>query len=236
MYKAVVTAIACMIAILTLGETTTAVGQSLIRVAGETGFESVSSVWHDGKFVGLPGDVIEVETGDLDLLMRIGGAYYVKVAGRVGLQNIQIHTAEFQTDICANTDMVAKDPVEVGISDTGPVLNFQIALSNIIDTGRRPDCPRSMMMAPIQRAAIINFTSMPAGAEIWIDGEKQEYQTNVSLSIPFTKYREDKPYNPISVVVRAEGFVNQIHEVDISSRLVEANLEIPEQWAARVRR
>lgn len=220
-------------------DATTATGQSLIQVVADTGFEPVHSIWHGEQFLGVPGDIIEIERGELDLTMRIGptptwliGPYRVRVTGRVDTQHIDIDTTEFYTSSSACTaNMESRDPVKIQLSPTGHVLEVQISLGDIVDTNDPVLC--GVGLGPSQRPAIVDFTSTPTGAEIWVDGRKLEYRTDVQLSVPFDRYG-DGPYQRLPVLIRLPGFVNQAYEVDFSSRAVEANLETPEQWAARV--
>lgn len=51
------------------------------------------------------------------------------------------------------------------------------------------ECPLNfpMMIGCTKRMVILEATSEPSGAEIWINGEKQDYNTNKTLSIPYCK-------------------------------------------------
>lgn len=75
-------------------------------------------------------------------------------------------------------------------------------------TGRRP-CSLPAMMGCKEQKVILKVTSQPAGAEIWIDGKKQQYQTNVTLSVPFCpRFKQ-----PVRVLIRRDNAVNCMRNI-----------------------
>ncbi len=83
------------------------------------------------------------------------------------------------------------------------------------------------MMSSPQRHAILNITSNPSGAEIWVDGKNSDVRTNSAVSVsfpwtwsefelpPFFETRSEKHTATVKVVVRTTGKVNCKKEVSV---------------------
>jgi hypothetical protein len=53
-------------------------------------------------------------------------------------------------------------------------------------------CSMPSMAACTNQKIVLTTSSDPAGAEIWINGKKQPFRTNVTLSVPYCLYETSK--------------------------------------------
>lgn len=112
--------------------------------------------------------------------------------------------------------------------DRPGVTRLELAPVRAVSTGERR-CLAPALAGCLQQKAIVEIRSEPPGGEIWFQQhyqwEKQDFPTNITLSVPFCEGAESTP-----LLVRMEGRVNCVKELALApdARLsVDCALRVP---------
>jgi len=158
----------------------------------------------EGRLIGFVGDVMEWSDGIHKISIDAPRDYTLRLTVKVQGRQIQIMETQHQPATCMP---------ELRVNWPKPVANPNRTFKGVTTitvqdpqfgepTGRT-SCVQPSMVGCTKRKVILTATSEPAGAEIWINSERQEYRTNATLSVPYCTYESSK-----DVLIRLLGKTN----------------------------
>jgi hypothetical protein len=188
------------------------------------------------NMVGLVDDYIDLADGESQLFFEGPGDYLLTLKVRVEGDDIRVLETGSQIRECGRELEVTWPAPRVDRDPAHPrVARLRLARASATPTGESIPCPMYSLGACDPQKVIVEIASQPPGGEIWFrkpygDWEKQDFRTNVTLSVPFCGYQESKP-----LLVRMPGRVNCLQDLPLApdARLtVACDLRVPGEAAA----
>jgi len=170
-----------------------------------------SSIRSNWNFVGLMGDFIELKDGAHDITFDGPRGYKLRFKimindNKASISNVESDAPNCQPALNVNWPMPTVttsqswlDVISVGLQE--PQFGAPTGMTS---------CSAALMAGCTKRKIVMDANTSPPGAEIWIDGEKQEARTNVVLSVPYCQYERSK-----QIVLRAPNVINCTRSVDL---------------------
>jgi hypothetical protein len=178
---------------------------------GDSGFSN-KKVFSNWEFLGFIGDYISLPDGEHNLNFSISRGYTLY---------IKILVQDNQVEVLENESRPGNGVTTYQVTWPKPTAEPHAEFKNIMSitfspvkfgakTGTSPEI-HYMMAGCTKRKVILKVSSVPEGAEIWIDGKKQKYTTNATLSVPYCTYETTK-----RLVVRIPQRINYIHDFELN--------------------
>ncbi|MEM9624663.1 MAG: hypothetical protein AAGA21_00410 [Pseudomonadota bacterium] len=165
------------------------------------------------NILGLVGDFVELKDGTYDVSLDAPNDYELHFSLLVDGNRLSVLESDARPANCSPERRVRwPQPKTARSADYNNVRT--ITLEDPIfgpPTGEPISCIQHSWLGCSKRKVILTAESEPRGAEIWIDGKKQDNQTNRTLSVPYCV--DDKVK---SVLLRMENKINCEESVDLS--------------------
>jgi hypothetical protein len=146
-----------------------------------------------GKLIGFVGDFVQLEDGIHEIAVDAPRDYILEVTAKVTGQEVEVTATNPRPANC-KPELAVTWPVP----RLRPHDSFKGVLTAVLGdpqfgapTGRM-QCSMPSMAACTNQKIVLTTSSDPAGAEIWINGKKQPFRTNVTLSVPYCLYETSK--------------------------------------------
>lgn len=164
------------------------------------------------ELVGFVGDFVDLNEGTHEISVDAPQGYTLKFSVNVVGSAVSVVDATTHAPNCQPQLEVNWPPPRVlATNNSGKSVTISIADPQFGAPTGREECSSASMAGCNQRKVILEATSDPAGAEVWINGKKQPFATNVTLSVPFCEY--DKSTN---VLLRRSDSVNCMRTINLS--------------------
>ncbi|MFH1870706.1 MAG: hypothetical protein ABIK82_22895 [Pseudomonadota bacterium] len=160
----------------------------------------MTSKW---RLIGLVGDVVELNDGEHQIRVETPNDYSLEFVVTVSGKKVTVTSAESHLPNCMPGARITWPIPTVKQSGADEIPMIILADPVFGEHSEVESCVQALMAGCTMHKFVLAATSDPIGAEIWIDGEKQPYRTNTTLSVPFCDHRES-----IDVLLRADNAVN----------------------------
>lgn len=186
-----------------------------------------------GAMLGLVDDFVELADGEHTLHFDGPHGHGLSLSVEVRGNRIRPLATDSWGPMCGEIyDITWPRPQVRRVRDRPGVARLELAPVRAVPTGQ-VECVAPAMAGCLQQKAIVDIRSEPAGGEIWFEQDyrwqKQEFRTNITLSVPFCDGAESTP-----LLVRMEGRVNCLKELALApeARLsVDCALRVPGEEA-----
>jgi hypothetical protein len=166
----------------------------------------------NGSFLGFVGDLVELDDGQHEIGVHGPKSYLLVFTVRIRDRRVDIVSTGHRPENCRpqlSVDWPAplvfrhkrlKDVTVVELKDPrfGPPTGIT-------------QCTSASMIGCTKQKVLLAAVSEPPDAEIWINGEKLPYRTNVELSVPYCAYEESK-----EVLLRVPDRVNCARKITLA--------------------
>ena len=189
----------------------TAISATIFLNPGDSGFSN-KKVFNNAKFLGFIGDYISLPDGEHNLNFSISRGYTLYTTIFVKGNQVEVLENKSRPGMGVTTYKVTwpKPLIEPHTKFRGIISITFFAVKFGAKTGVSPMI-FACMAGCTKRKVILKVSSVPEGAEIWIDDEKQKYSTNTTLSVPYCTYEKTK-----RLVVRIPQRINYIYDFELS--------------------
>jgi hypothetical protein len=159
------------------------------------------------KLIGFVGDVVELKDGShapKDYTLQ----FTIKISGKL----IEVMAANYNPPNCT-----PELQVEWARPRVSPHRTYTDVTTIILEDPKfgKPTgntrCAQYSMAGCTKQKIILTAISNPANSEIWIGGEKQQFRTNATLSVPYCTYETTK-----DILLRIPNTVNCERSVDLA--------------------
>lgn len=172
-------------------------GQQLVGARIEENVGSIGS----GDLVGFVGDSVELSDGQHKLAIVLQDGYQLAFTLGVTQSIAAISEVKTRPRNCGKKKKVTWTPPRVEVSrGKVHVLIDDPQFGQELGKG---SCLLPMMGGCTQQKIILSVSSMPSGAQIWIDGEPQSTKTDAILSVPYCESEDSK-----TILIRYPNFTN----------------------------
>jgi hypothetical protein len=164
------------------------------------------------KFVGFVGDFIEFSDGGHEIAVDVPHSYKVKFTLTVLGSMVSVGNVTSEAPNCEQAlQVIWPLPKVLPHQDNEKAVTISLAEPKFGGPTGQTECVSASMAGCMQLKIILDAKSEPIGAEIWIDGKKQPFQTNVTLSVPFCGFEKQK-----DVLLRRTDSVNCMRTIVLS--------------------
>lgn len=187
-------------------------------------------VHNNGVMIGMVGDFVELADGDHMLSFEGPHQHGLTLSMKVRGDTVRlVGTASYEPECGEIYNITWPEPRVESDRDHAGVTRLNLAPVRAEATGQTT-CVQYMLAGCTQQKAIVEVRSDPPGGEIWFPHvyggwEKQDFRTNVTLSVPFCEGSQSK-----QVLIRMAGRVNCLENLPVApeARLkVDCALRVP---------
>ena len=184
---------------------------SLVSMDGRLGGQPVTD---HGNLIGLVGDAISLAPGKHQLRLRGEYGYLLEIGLEVDASGARVVSHSATPRVCGNVREVTwvapfvatfgkrEQAAEVSSDRAWVGAALRISTPAYGAQLRAAECAMPLALSCQKKHSKVRFTSNPAGAQIWINNEMQEYPTPATLSVPYCPGNET-----VRVMLRTPGMV-----------------------------